>query len=155
MLSFALLVMLTSAKFWLFYSVYCKTCTRFVFGRGFALHPAVGACSTPPRPLAGLRGTLLLNGGEGRGDGLDLPLLLSSFHSYTFHLAMTQYFIPNLTVRWHTTNIISVGSATFGRLTSMTYTQYIMQHKNYQLYIVTWVANLCVCTYIYQCTLRS
>ena len=81
------------------------------------------------------------------GDGLDLPLLLSSFHSYTFHLAMTQYFRPNLTVRWHTTNIISVGSATFGRLTSMTYTQYIMQHKNYHLYIVTWVANLCVCTY--------
>jgi len=35
-------------------------CTKFVFGRGSALHPAEGANSAPPDPLAGLRGTLLL-----------------------------------------------------------------------------------------------
>jgi len=35
-------------------------CTKFVFGRGSVPDPAARAYSTPPDPLAGVRGTLLL-----------------------------------------------------------------------------------------------
>ena len=41
-------------------------CTKFVFGRGSAPGPTGGAYSTPPDPLAGLRGTLLLRGIGGK-----------------------------------------------------------------------------------------
>jgi len=40
--------------------------TKFVFGRGSAPEPAGGAHSAPPDPLAGLRGPLLLRGGDRR-----------------------------------------------------------------------------------------
>ena len=46
-------------------------CTEIVAGWGFAPDPTGGAYSTPPDPLAGLRGLLLrdllLRGGEERG----------------------------------------------------------------------------------------
>ena len=83
MLSFALLVMLASAKFWPFYCTleYSKwitifltalECTKFVFGWGSTPDPTVVAYSAPPDPLAGLRGRTLLprKKREGRrGDG--------------------------------------------------------------------------------------
>jgi len=40
-------------------------CTKFDFGWGSAPDPAGGAYSTPPDPLAGFKGVLLLRGGEG------------------------------------------------------------------------------------------
>jgi len=45
-----------------------KKYTKFDFGWGSAPHPAGGAYSAPPDPLAGLKGSLLLRkGGEGTG----------------------------------------------------------------------------------------
>jgi len=43
-------------------------CTKFNLGWGSAPDPAGGAYSTPPGPLAGLRG-LLLRGEDGKGRG--------------------------------------------------------------------------------------
>jgi len=43
--------------------------TNFVFSRGGAPNPAAGAYSTPPDPLAGLRGTLLLRVKKGEEKG--------------------------------------------------------------------------------------
>ena len=40
-------------------------CTKFDFGWGSAPYPGGGAHSTPPDPLAGFEGVLLLRGGKG------------------------------------------------------------------------------------------
>jgi len=41
--------------------------TKFVFGRGSASDPAVGAYSAPPDPLAGLRGPTSMETRGGKG----------------------------------------------------------------------------------------
>ena len=41
-------------------------CTKFVCGRGSAPNPAGGAYSSPPDPLAGLRGRIPTSNGEER-----------------------------------------------------------------------------------------
>jgi len=45
-------------------------CTKFYFGCGSALHPAEGAYSAPPDPLAGLRGPTSRGREAGEREGM-------------------------------------------------------------------------------------